>query len=238
MVLAEDLLTALHKSPLPFALVDVDALVILDANGPARRLIGIGDHGETPLHQVVLPERREKVFEILALLDEGALDAYQAQREFKAADGSIVAGEMWVQSIRELMPHAALAVFTPDAETAALMIDVEADGAHLAHNAPVVVGALDVELRIVRVSADTHDLFGRRAESLHGTPFVDVVHPDDVAAFLMATGRALSGSAGFGQRLRVRGGVSRGCPRLSTLRQTAGSACQYPPSLPRPRARP
>jgi PAS domain S-box-containing protein len=207
MVLAEDLLTALHKSPLPFALVDVDALVILDANQAARRLIGLsGRDVATPLQDVVLPDRREKVYEILALLDDGALDAYQAQREFQAADGTLVAGEMWVQSIRELMPHAALAVFTPDADSPALMIDLEDDGAHVAHNAPVVVGALDVELRIIRVSADTHDLFGRRAESLHGTPFVDVIHPDDVAAFLMATGRALAGSAGFGQRMRVRSG--------------------------------
>ena len=207
MVLAEDLLTALHKSPLPFALIDVDKKVIVDANGPARRLIGIdSDVDATPLRDVVLPENLETVFEILSLVDAGALDAYQSKREFHTADGSLVQGEMWVQSIRELMPHAALAVFTPDAETPALMIDIEDDGAHLAHNAPVVVGALDVELRIIRVSADTHELFGRRAESLHGMAFVDVVHPDDVASFLMAAGRVLSGSAGFGQRLRVRSG--------------------------------
>src|SRR4029078_2474979 len=133
----------------------------------------IDGHSKTPLIDVVLPERREQVFEILRLVDEGGLDAYQAQREFQTADGALVAGEMWVQSIRELMPHAALAVFPPDADAPALMIDLDDDGAHVAHNAPVVVGALDVELRIIRVSADTHDLLGRRAHSLQRTPVLE-----------------------------------------------------------------
>jgi PAS domain S-box-containing protein len=106
--------------------------------------------------------------------------------------------------VRDLLPSGALAIFSPEVDDDGLSLgvhDVAVAAAVMAR--PVVVGACDVELRITSVSSDVKVLLGRRPDGLIGMPFVDWVHPDDVAAVLLAVGRCLADGVSVGAAVRV-----------------------------------
>jgi PAS domain S-box-containing protein len=69
---------------------------------------------------------------------------------------------------------------------------------------PIAVGSMAIDTRIIRVSAEIEKLLGERPAALRDTLIVNRVHPDDVATFLLALGRALDDGAGVGLHVRVR----------------------------------
>jgi DNA-binding CsgD family transcriptional regulator/PAS domain-containing protein len=202
LALAEDLLKALHQSPLPFALVDTRAMTVIDANFPAREVLGWieRDPKDAFVSEFVSPDQVPVVHELMRLLADGSLETYEARRKFLRIDGEVLECHTWVHSARDVVQYAAITIFAPDHPGAVTPPDF--DVAATAAN-PIVVGSLDLELRVARISADTQELLGRRADSLTGMSFVELVHPDDVASFLMTVGRALTHGSGVGLRLRV-----------------------------------
>jgi PAS domain S-box-containing protein len=203
LALAEDLCKAMHSSPLPFALVDVDAMIVMDVNDPAREMLGWIERDPSGVHvrEFVSPDQVPTVIEVMRLLADGGIDTYEARRKFLRLDGEVLECHTWVHSARDVVQGTAIAIFSPDHPGELEPPDFDISRSDPAHG--LVVGSLDLELRVARVSADTHELLGRKADSLTGTSFVELLHPDDVASFLMAVGRALSQGAGVGLRLRV-----------------------------------
>jgi DNA-binding CsgD family transcriptional regulator/PAS domain-containing protein len=206
LALAEDLLKALHQSPLPFALVDVHAMTVIDMNAPARDVLAWDSREpkEMAVTELVPPDQVPVVLELMHLLEDGSLDTYEARRKILRLDGEVLDCHTWVHSARDIMRFAAVVIFAPDHHNNLAPSDFDLATASFR---PIAVGSLDLELRVTRISADTQDLIGRRADSLTGMSFVELVHPDDVASFLMAVGRALSHGSGVGLRLRVSDGT-------------------------------
>jgi PAS domain S-box-containing protein len=82
--------------------------------------------------------------------------------------------------------------------------DVALPGMRIALTEPIVVGTMEIDTRVVRISAEIEKLVGESPAAVRDTLLIDRLHPDDVATFLMALGRALDDSAGVGMQVRLR----------------------------------
>src|SRR5690348_8743479 len=92
LALAEDLLKALHQSPLPFALVDCHAMTVIDVNFPAREVLGWieRDPKDALVSEFVSPDQVPVVHELMRLLADGSLETYEARRKFLRMDGEVL----------------------------------------------------------------------------------------------------------------------------------------------------
>jgi PAS domain S-box-containing protein len=204
-----ELQEAMYRSPLALGLVDTAAATLVDANEPAQRALGIGPlDGPLSVDTLLSSGTASHSREALRLLSEGTLNAYESRRRFNRGDGGTVEGRVWVRSLSHLRPGYALAVFLPDQgernELDLTSAEFELPGTRVDVAGPVVVGSIDIDSSIMRISADCSKLLGESSAALVGTPLVDRLHPDDVAAFLLTLGRALEDNCGVGMHARVR----------------------------------
>jgi PAS domain-containing protein/DNA-binding CsgD family transcriptional regulator len=207
-VIDAQLRDVLHRSALPLALVDLDTLLIVDANDAARALLG--EHGDVQLplalHDVLLPEDEARVVSALQLVRDGTIHSYDASRRLRRSDGATVRAHIWVRALPSPSNDFALAVFLPDdgAEGASDNNVAALPAPPLALKEPIVIGSIDASTRITQMSADAKALLGETPNAYIGQELVGLVHPDDIGTLLTAVGRALSASEGVGVRLRVR----------------------------------
>src|SRR4029077_1139470 len=111
-----ELLEAMHRNPLPLALIALDTMQFLDVNTAARTLIGASDDFDVTVETILFPEDGENARRALALIAEGTIHAYETRRRLRRADGTTIAGHVWVRSLAHLRPGTALAVFVSDDE--------------------------------------------------------------------------------------------------------------------------
>jgi DNA-binding CsgD family transcriptional regulator len=67
-----------------------------------------------------------------------------------------------------------------------------------------VIGTVDDEWRIDRLSADITTLLGIAPDSLHGSSMLTLIHPGDLSDFLTGLGHAHASGGGVAVRLRLR----------------------------------
>ncbi len=178
----------------------------IDANEAARALVGLGDDVELPerVSDIVVGVEEDELMAPLRLLGDGTILAFEARRHLRRADGSTISVHSWVRSLESLRSHTALVVFAlrdadgPDSFTG------ELPGTRLRLSGPVVVGSLDLDMRIRRVGKDVVELLGEEPEALLGHPLVERLHRDDVGAFLLGLGRAMADDQGTAMHVRVR----------------------------------
>jgi PAS domain S-box-containing protein len=203
----EQLRDLLHRSPLPLALLDLDSMLFVDANEPARRLLSEKGDVEFPvaLREVLLPEDHGAAERALQLVADGTINSYDARRNVRRADGGTVRGHIWVRALPSPSKDSALVVFLPETTDGLGVELVEAvrPAMRLPLGETVVIGSFDAGTRITQVSADVKKL-GRAPGDLLGTALVDLVDPDDISTLLSALGRAVTGDAGVGVRLHIR----------------------------------
>ena len=92
----------------------------------------------------------------------------------------------------------------------------------------VVLGTLDGEWRITRVSQDVEEMLGFSSEELRGAPALGVLHPADVAGFLAAVELARLGHRTVQVVVRVRAKSGDWRPVTAAL---ATLTDDYPPAL-------
>ena len=206
----DELREAVQHNPLPLAVVAIDTMEVVDMNDAARAVMRDPAMQRVSLQQLLTPEDEVRAKQALNLVADGTLHAYEATRSIRRADGSTVECHVWVRSLAHLHPDWALIVFAPGSDDGPLDVeDVEAEtpGARVESAPPATAIALiGLDTSITRISAESDEVLGVPSDALLGTPFVDLVHPDDVAAFLLSLGRAIEDRMGVGMRLRVRHG--------------------------------
>jgi PAS domain S-box-containing protein len=208
MEVDDELHAAVHKNPLPLAVIAIDTMEVVDLNDAARAVLRDQSVTRLPLQQLLSPDDEVRAKHALNLVADGTLHAYEASRSLRRADGSTVESHIWVRSLTHLHAGWALVVLAPATEDEPIDVDdvdMEVPGARLDAAPPVVAIALiGLDTSITRISAESDEVLGVRSDELLGTAFVDLVHPDDVPAFLLSLGRALEDRMGVGLRVRVR----------------------------------
>jgi DNA-binding CsgD family transcriptional regulator/PAS domain-containing protein len=197
----------LHRSPLALALLDLESMLIVDANGAARELISENEPVTFPVHlrDVLLPEDEGPAVRALQLVADGAIHSYDTRRRVKRRGGGTVAGHIWVRALPSPRDDVALVVFLPEADSGGDNEDLTGlPATRVSLSDPVVIGSIDAGTRFTQLSADARKVLGTEPAALLGEALVDYVHPDDLGALLSALGRAVAGNAGVGIRLRVK----------------------------------
>lgn len=188
----------------PVAVVDLLRRSIFVMSPGMRRLLGLRreDVRGTDLHELV--EKSENLTTLVDLLMEGSIDAYQVLRPLHRSDGGAVEAYNWVAVCERHQRHRALWVASPVGDDTELYPSRPAPAEWPDHVAGLVVGTLDAQWRIERVSVDLGSLLGYSPEEVAGVPFVSIVHADDVPALLNAAAHAIVDQAGVAAELRIR----------------------------------
>lgn len=189
---------------LPVGVIDLAERVFLVVSPPLWELLGWP--GEVPerIDLRVLVERPASLDALLDLLIDGFIDAYQATRAMTRADGSRVQAHVWVAAWGDHGRHRALAVFAPVGEDAGRALPAPEPAQWPDDVSGVAIGTFDAEWRVERASVDIETLLGYRSDEVVGSPFIRILHPDDVPALLAAAARALADQTAVGVGLRVR----------------------------------
>ena len=135
----------------------------------------------------------------LPLLATGRLDGIEAPRRLRRLDGTVVDAYVWAHVLGEQRP----------ARYGAVMVTTEAKrstpgtlrGAAEDHK---VIGTVDQEWRIDRISVEVEGLLGYRAVDLAGATLLSVVHPSDLPELLAGLSHVHATGRGSAIRLRVR----------------------------------
>ncbi len=200
-----ELREVLHRSALAMATFDLDDMSFVDANVAARALVGLDEHASLPekLSDIVLEAKGAEPSASLRLLADGEILAFEAQRHLRCVNGTMISVHCWVESVDFVHAHTALIVFAPwvDAHDA---FSADLPGTRLRLSGPVVVGSLDLDMRMQRLGNDIVELLGEEPETMLGQPLVERLHRDDVGAFLLGLGRAMADDNGTAMHVRIR----------------------------------
>jgi len=208
-----ELREALQRNPLPLALVELEMMRIIDVNAAARAMVGGEGALALPLAlDVIMPaEEEQRARHALRLIAAGEIQAYETRSRVQRADGSVISGRAWVRSLAHIRAGIALAVFLADSEivgpdpaTGSELAELQLPGTRVATSLPIAIATIGLDTTIKRISTESAELLGDTSANLIGRPLVDVLHPDDVAAFLLAMGRSLEDNTGVGMHVRVK----------------------------------
>jgi DNA-binding CsgD family transcriptional regulator len=141
----------------------------------------------------------------LSLLASGQIDGYEATRMLRYPDGRDAQVHVWAHSFGLERPPVS-AVFVID-EGSGLPAPGWTDTAEGA----TVLGSVDGEWHVDRVSPEIHLLLGYEPSAVIGTPFLGAVHPGDVADLLTGLGHAERSGETVILRLRLRKGDGAWC---------------------------
>jgi PAS domain S-box-containing protein len=132
----------------------------------------------------------------LPLLATGRLDGFEAARRLRRCDGEIVDAYVWVHVLGARRPARFGAAFVAhggrsrDPRIGTPTNDIN------------VIGTVDPEWRVDRVSVEVGAMLGYRAADLAGAPLLTAVHPGDLAELL--TGLAHVHTTGRNAMVRLR----------------------------------
>jgi PAS domain S-box-containing protein len=164
--------------------------------------------------------------EAYALLADGQLEGYELSRDIRLLGGPETA-YIWVHAMGDERPPrlAIVVVETREPRTSAFP----------ARSAPrlTVLGTVDDEWRIDRLSVEATELLGAGPAELHGTSILGIVHPGDLGEFLTSLGHARATDSGVAVRVRLchrDGSWTWSRVKLSPLGDRAGFAFALRPT--------
>jgi DNA-binding CsgD family transcriptional regulator/PAS domain-containing protein len=189
-------LIVVTRSLLPCFVIEVPSEVIVAASASTAQLLASAGSG--------LVGRRLEDFladdptGALELLLSGRLQGYEATRHSKKGHEEIPV-HFWVQALRNVAPpRYALVVAWEGDVTGYPPAPPIADG-----GLPPVVGTVDRDLVIDRLSFEAQTVLGYPPETLIGQSLLRVVTEPDVANLLLALAQAATSGRGATQRARV-----------------------------------
>ena len=181
-------------------------LAVLQVHLPTLRITAVSPMaatllGATPADLVGCPVRDFVADEPtggVPLLVTGQLDGIEAPRRLRRVDGAIVEAYVWVHVLGDQRParYAAVMVTTGDDRSTTKVL-----GAAAAEDQKVI-GTVDEEWRIDRISVEVEGLLGYRAVDLAGASLLAAVHPSDLSGLL--AGLSYVHATGRGSAIRVR----------------------------------
>jgi PAS domain S-box-containing protein len=203
-----------RASALPVWLVDLDNHRIVEVSDAVASLVGgrrdqiVRRHVTDFLMDQTSPTSR------LNLLATGQLDSYCVQVvSYRGLDGSELHADVCVSACTDEAPRRiAVAVLLPVERR------TESGFGRNASQDAVVLGSVDGDWNIDRISGDIERLLGHPAATVVGRPLSELVQPDDWPNLLLAIAHALRAQGGVTARLRMReaNGAPRSCRVLVT----------------------
>jgi PAS domain S-box-containing protein len=187
-------------SPLPLYLVRLSDTRILEASDLTCMLVKRTRDALlslTILSQVPDPEAARRSFD---LLTSGLIDGYSRQGEFMLPDGSFAHIEARYTTCMDDCPRTVAVGQVITAETKAAGGDLARPG----EETGLVLGTVDSDWRIDRITSDVRQLLGLPPEELLGTSAFTAVHPEDVTTVLLLAAHASNQAGGASGRVRVR----------------------------------
>ncbi|HET9732094.1 MAG TPA: PAS domain-containing protein [Acidimicrobiales bacterium] len=177
-----DLHHPLTASPVPMVLVDADGFV-RDANPASAELLDLTVHDVVgrPAADFIPPEQRPRLAHILSDLMSGAVDAVSSRvAPLRRPDGAVVTLSAWARSVDLVEGRLAILGFDnrQPVEPTRLAAPVR--------RASLGVIVADHDWRVQDTSVDVGGLFGADTAALTDTPFLDLVHPHDSDAVVVA----------------------------------------------------
>lgn len=192
----------------------------------AAALLGTTPDQAAGLDYLSVAERPRAAALTIRLVVEGMLDGIEARRRFRRPDGSLVEVRSSGRAIRSGSgPDLGLwvAEVVDDPEPAAVSQDLVAEiperlVALDLEAASLTVGTLDNRWRVAQLSTDAERLLGQPPADLIGASILDLAHPDNTAALLIALARATAEvNADTRLRLRHRDGTWRSVTAILTM---------------------
>jgi PAS domain S-box-containing protein len=131
------------------------------------------------------------------LLAAGQLEGYELNRQVRMRRG-LEEAYIWIHALGpEKPPHSAVMVIETDDQSHAGQMS-------RTHDRLTVLGTVDDEWRIDRLSTEAVGLLGSTTQELSGRSILSLVHPGDLSEFLTGLGHAEASGAGVAVGLRIR----------------------------------
>src|SRR3954452_2081749 len=209
----------LAEAPMPMMEVRLATRVISDVSDALTDLTGYPRDeliGSDPTGYLAVPPSPA-----LPLLVTGQILGYETTTTLRRRDGQLTEVHVWAHSLDAHRPP----------ETGLLIIDDEtAPGAGPWESSAeplAVMGTVDAEWRIDRITEGVEALLGYPASAVTGEPILGVVHPGDIAELLTGIGHAAGSGHSVVVRVRLKGADSswrwcRAC--LATFADATGFA--------------
>ncbi|MGO9557547.1 MAG: LuxR C-terminal-related transcriptional regulator [Acidimicrobiales bacterium] len=132
------------------------------------------------------------------LLHAGKLMGYETVRRVRQGKDEIQL-HAWVQALRDVAPPRYALIVAWESDTTRVAVPPLADAA-----LPPVVGTVDRDLLIDRISAEVREVLGYGPEALLGQSLLRLVEEPDIANVLLVLGHAATNGRGARHRVRVR----------------------------------
>lgn len=200
---AEALDQFVAQCPLPVAVIDLRRWCLTNMSPTASSLLGLAAADAERVNVGILtddPDRAARLFDLLA---DGSIDAYEAHRHLRAANGATVDANNWVAVTGIEDRGKALWAIVPRGERPGERLPLATIEDWPGTVPGLAMGVLDASWRIETASPTVSDIVGVSAETLRGKSFIDLVHPSDVPRAYAAVARALHDQAPVGVDLRL-----------------------------------
>lgn len=206
-----------RTSEVPLAVLEVPSGDVVLANDAAFQVLGTSPEALQRLPTVlelVVPDERTRAEAALQALADGTVSGYQAVRRFAVAQGHARELSVWLSAVE--LEGQRVALWSAASVRRGSVQFKPLAGPPASAPGSVVLGTLDREWQIDRVSYDVVEMLGYQPEEMVGLPFLGLVHPADAQDFLVAVGQAGIGrrSVHVSMRIRAKTGTWR---RVTTV---------------------
>jgi DNA-binding CsgD family transcriptional regulator len=214
------------RSGMPVFLIDLPTRRVVARSKAAEGLVG-------PIEWAYdLTADREQSRKRLDLLQSGVIDGYHFTCTSTTPSGSPLRLDVGAQRVNDTEGRDLALILlapqdgAPTGRRAGALGALGALGAsHPAAelDVPTVVGVVDTEWLIERLSDSVKDVLGYDPSAVIGTLFTHWVHPSDMGNLLIGIGRALEDKASVTVRVRVRRANQSWLPMVAVLVPLTGS---------------
>lgn len=199
---------------------------------PTRRVLGLSRPLAAQFRGLDMLGRHGRRFIVggasraFPLLASGQIEGYELNSQVRMRRG-LEDAYIWIHALgAEKPPHSAVMVIETDDHSQKGAVPRSLDRT-------TVLGTVDDEWRIDRLSTEAAGLLGSTPDELNGTSILSLVHPGDLSEFLTGLGHAESSGAGVAIGLRVRTADGQWLwvrAKVTPLGERAGFAFAFGPS--------
>jgi DNA-binding CsgD family transcriptional regulator/PAS domain-containing protein len=193
-----EILELVSHSHAPMMVLQVPSLVITAASQSAHKLLN--PRGQPLIGRNLMDFLEGDPSGAMPLLAAGRLTGYETIRALKLTGQR---RRVWVRAVPDTGPtRVAIAVLSREDTTERAFVPWKDDDA----GSPVI-GSIDAQLMIDRVSGEVYESFGYFVEEIIGRSFLSLIVPEDIAEVLLALSRTSKHEEGVTLRVGIVGAV-------------------------------